>query len=738
MPTPPEDDQARPLEAEVDETPVEPSTAGRWGRAVAWASALRPAWKGLAALLLFAAVSFLFYGLPIAGELTSRYAGLGGSDSKLYQWSLGWTPWAIAHDVSPLVTDRVFAPGTVNLAWVTFLPGPAILLWPVTKTFGALASYNLLMIASPALASWGAYLVCHRLTRRFWASIAGGALFGFSAYMAGQMVGHVNLVLVFPIPLLVYLVIRRVEGSLGWIVFTLGFAALLVVLFSISTELFATTMVFGGVAFLGGLAFGRSIRLQVLVTGGLVLVAGGIAALVLLPYLQQAFANAPETSVRPLENASVDLLSFVVPRRQMLFGGERYRTITESFTALGIEDGAYLGPAVLAMLVGFAITGWRRRSTWLLLGFVALVGLFALGPVLHVSGEPGMSLPGSVLASAPLLEHATPQRFPLYGALAVAVIGALWLADAHGGWAWVRWVVVGAAIVSLAPAVASPPFHPEWSVPAFFTSGTAQEVLRQDEIVYAIPRTQGEEVLWQQTADYWFRLAQGYVGPIPSEHQSGPLSKGLTLRQKNPYMPTPALFAEWMTDQEVSAIVLDDAGRWKFEPLLRSVGMEPVHEGEGVSVWRAPNGFVPVDDAQVTYGIDGPTDTLLGFSVPRLRGEGRIDYDAYRGEPLVLSFIPAGCDGCPEHVAALGTLAEAHPDLGVVAIVSFEDPTGPIDAPPGVALGVDPIGRVATLLGATDLPYTVVLGPTGQILGSRAGTLGPAALDALLARLATG
>src|SRR5207342_3291432 len=146
--------------------------------------------------------------------------------------------------------------------------------WPFTALLGPLGSLNVVLAAAPALAAWGAYLVCNRLTHRFWPSVAGGFLFGFSAYIAGNMVGFVNLVVIFPIPLLVYLVIRRVEGSLGPMAFVAGFAATLVGLFSVSTELFATTTFFGGIAFVGAFAFGTGIRRTLLRTGVLVLLAG--------------------------------------------------------------------------------------------------------------------------------------------------------------------------------------------------------------------------------------------------------------------------------------------------------------------------------------------------------------------------------------------------------------------------------------------------------------------------------
>ena len=70
----------------------------------------------------------------------------------------------------------------------------------MTLLFGPIVSYNLLMLASPVLAAFFAFLLCRYITRSFAASLVGGYLFGFSAYMLGQLLGHLHLVLIFPIP----------------------------------------------------------------------------------------------------------------------------------------------------------------------------------------------------------------------------------------------------------------------------------------------------------------------------------------------------------------------------------------------------------------------------------------------------------------------------------------------------------------------------------------------------------
>jgi hypothetical protein len=569
----------------VDGEPV-PRLAGTWARLLEWGKGLSPARRALAAYLLYQALAVVIWAAPILPRFTRQHVGTGLGDSRYWQWALAWTPWAISHGMSPLHTNYLFPPSGVDLAWSAFVPGPALVAWPVTALLGPLTALNLLLVMAPALAGWACYLVCRRLTDRFWPSLVGGYLFGFSAYFAGNAVGFVNLMLIFPVPLLVYMVIRRVEGSLGSVAFVAGFAALLVALFSVSTEVFGTATVFGAIAFAGALAFGGRVRRRLLDTGVLMLLAGAIAAIALFPYLRDVVSHAPDQPLHRTDTASAaDLWSFVVPPVDMRLGGHAFAPLLNRLTSHPILDGlGYVGIAVLVMLVGFGITERRRRSTWLLLVFVALVSLFVLGPVLHIAGKPHGSLPGKLFADAPLIQSALPSRFAAYSALAIGVIAAMWLSHAAGRWAWVRWAIVLAAAVSVFP---SPPHHsvPQ-RVPGFLSSGQVEEVLQQGEVVYAIPGRRGDEMLWQATAGYWFRLAEGYIGPLPPGLETGPLAHGLQLHQWNHYRPPPQAFGEWIGAHGVTAIVLDERGRGQYESMLRGAGLQPVYSGGGVSVWR--------------------------------------------------------------------------------------------------------------------------------------------------------
>ena len=547
----------------------------------------RPAARAAAAFLIYLATSTLLWGIPVLAHLATRYLANGRGDVDLYRWSLAWVPWAVSHGHTPLFTDKVFAPGGVDLTWSTIVPGPALVMWPVTRLFGTLASHNVLKLLAPALAGWAAYLVCNRLTRTFWPSLVGGYLFGFSAYMVGQMQSHLNLVLVFPIPIAVYLVIRRVEGSIGWIAFTVLMALTLLGLFSISTEVFATAAVFGAVAFvLAFIAAGKD-RTRIVSAALLTTAAYGVvAALLLFPYLLPAVRNSPGASIRPVDTTAADALGFVIPRHDMLIGGARMSSISHAFTAKVIEDGSYIGIALVLVMIGFAITERRRRGTWALLAFIAVGALLSLGSVLHVDGRAMFRLPGTLLANAPLIKHATAQRMPVYTSLAVAVLAGIWLARADDRTRWIRWGLVAVGAVMLLPQLRNPSWYVEDRTPAFFAEGTYASVLRPDENVFLITETNGEEMLWQGTAGFFFRMPEGYVGPMPAEYSNQRLNRGLAVEDGQAFVPSVPELSRWLEEKDVTAVVLGDLARPKFEQVLHDTGLRPVYEGGGVTVWR--------------------------------------------------------------------------------------------------------------------------------------------------------
>ncbi len=104
-------------------------------------------------------------GLAVARARGSWLIGVGG-DSEIFVWSFAWWPHAIgSRHRSARHARHLGSRRRSNLAWVTSVPGAALLFWPLTAAYGPVAAYNVAIVACPALAAFGAYLLARELVR---------------------------------------------------------------------------------------------------------------------------------------------------------------------------------------------------------------------------------------------------------------------------------------------------------------------------------------------------------------------------------------------------------------------------------------------------------------------------------------------------------------------------------------------------------------------------------------------
>ena len=595
--------------ANGDGAPIEP--AGRpsvrgWRRA--WSGRGR---QGAAAWLAYAAASVALWGLGVVPHLGSRYfSNANVGDERFYTWALAWWPHALTHGLNAFHASVVWAPQGVSMAWVTGIPGPSLLFAPLTAVAGPVAAVNVLFLLAPALAGWATYLVCRRVTGRFWPSLAGGYLFGFSTYLVDQMRGHLNLVLIFPVPLALYLVLRRLDGDLRRRTFVALLAADLLLQFSISTEVFATMVLVGGLCLLGALAFGGPAARRALLPLTRELGVAAAAALVVAsPYVIATLHGRPpqagwSTYQQYLARYSSDLAGTVVPRNFTLVGGHLAFTTSARFVTNRAEDGSYLGIPMLVVLMLAVASRWRERATRLLAAAFACVLVLSLGPVLHVLGRPSIPMPWSVLARVPALGQALPSRLSMYLWLVGAILTARWLAGGGRGSVPVpgsrsgerrartrsalRWALVAVAAISILPVVPPPATV---AVPPLFVDGRYRRYLQPNEIVLTIPFSNPDaEMLWQVEARFGFRLAGGYVGgrPIPSGERSQRAFHGL-LWDRPLRVPAYAL-RSFLVRHAVGAVLIAPGAATGWEPLLAELGLRPIRAG-GLTIYRVPTTF---------------------------------------------------------------------------------------------------------------------------------------------------
>jgi hypothetical protein len=500
---------------------------------------LRNAWFGgwfgtglrgaIAAFLIYLFASVVLFGLPVLSHLSRDCLCIPTTtDESASSWALAWWPHALLHGLNPFFPRIIYAPQGIDIAQGALMPGLALALTPVTALTSPLVAYNLAALMAPPLAAFTAFLLCRRLTGQFWPSLVGGWLFGFSTYMLGQDAGHLNLSLVFLVPVLVYVSLRAYAGEATRRRSVIELTIALVGQFSLSVEIFATFTLFAAIALVIAWALGDSgIRAAL---RGLVGVAVGayVATLVIVsPYLWYALKPGGEP-VLPWRTTefSADLLSFVVPNQLTRVLGIHFLHTTEKFTAGYIEGAAYLGlPLLLLAALGLWF-GRRRVETKLLAWMLAIVLVCSLGAHLHVDGHELIPLPWDLVSHLPFLGVVIPSRFVMYATLIVAVLASTALARrSHPRAAdpvrrsipWERtgrWVLAAVAIVSLWPDLRYSFWNSRPQLPALFTTSAYRRVLRPDDIVLALPvGIYGSGMLWQAEAHLGFTMAGGYVVP---------------------------------------------------------------------------------------------------------------------------------------------------------------------------------------------------------------------------------
>ena len=473
--------------------------------------------QALGAFVLYFALSFLFLGRGLVGHFSTWYIGRG-PDSPQLIWFLAWWAYATTHRINPFATKLLFAPVGASIAWATIVPLAAVAALPITWSLGPVVAYNILCLLSPALAGWAAFVLCRWITRSYWPAIAGGWVFGFSSYLVGALLTHLDVALVFPVPLAAWLVLRRLHDDIALGRFVAGLAILIAAQFLLFAELAASATLIGAIAFALAVSLtDRDTRRGLWTLVPQIGAAYATAAIILSPYLYFMFAfSHPVGWVLDPTLLGADLLSFLVPTasdelgRPALFGA-----IAKSYTATLSEIGAYLASPLIAIAVAFAGARFREPVGRILIELLVILCLFALGARLVIAGHPTLAGPWTLLLKFPLVNKVVPVRLMLYAFLTLAVIVAMWLSsnDARPRITMGAWP--GAGAVHAAQFVREL-LECALAIPPFFSTGMYRQYLAQGENVMVLPNPiYGDGMQWQLATGMYFRLAGGYIGISP-------------------------------------------------------------------------------------------------------------------------------------------------------------------------------------------------------------------------------
>jgi hypothetical protein len=573
------------------------------------------------AFLLCLALSVLIFGRAVIAHPATVYVGRG-PDPQLYIWFMAWWAHAISHGVNPFLTSVIWAPSGVNLAWTANMPLAAWLVYPVTRGFGPIVSYNLLCLLSPALAGWSAFVLCRYVCGAWRPAMLGGLLFAFSPYVLSRMLGNMDLTLICPLPLSVYVTLRRIDGNLDATGFVAALALLVAVQFLLFAEIVASATLFGAAAFLlAAPAMAQRERRRLFETAALAAVSCAAAAIIVSPYLYYmfAFATPPGEIFSPWHFAT-DLASLLIPTTVNQLGrAQFFAPIAYQFRAELAESGAYLGLPLLAIAILFARERWNAPNGRFLIHLLVVICILAMGPQLEIAGRIVMGFPGSALAHLPLIDKALPARFMLYAYLVLAVMVAVWLAE-HDSNQKLRWALGLAIVPFMLPNLSASYWTTPAAIPAFFLGGAYRQYLAPGETVIVLPYgILGEGMLWQAATDMYFRMAEGYVTfapPVPEEHSRWPIVAGLY--QISGVPAAEDQFKAYLANHDVGAVIVGPrrqyrvgsidgrltATTWLRLPtlaperdascaMLNSLGVPPIEAG-GVRLYRlTPQALAP-------------------------------------------------------------------------------------------------------------------------------------------------
>jgi len=478
-----------------------------------------PRQAGVLAFLFFVGISVVFidHGASITGKILGH-----GADPSIFIWFFAWWPWAVEHHLSLLHTGLMWQPLGVYTPWVTSVPLLAFIGLPITWLAGPVVTYNLFMIAAPALAAGSAYLLCHYQTKSVPAAIIGGYLFGFSSYEMAQETAALNLAFTMFVPLLLLVILIRLNGEIGRGWFVVLAAILLICQFLVSVEIFALVLVFGGIAWLLALLYlpaRRQVLIRLLYDG---IFTAPFVAVPLSPFLFTMLTHSSYLHLPPVWQFyfTTDFLTPILPGAGILAGGKWFGHLNAHMLGDFQEQDGYLGLPLCLIIFLFARANFQTGAGRLLVVLFFALLIFSFGPCLWVYGHySALALPWSVFGRLPLLNAAIPARFAMFVSLAAAMITALWVA-APAAKTWRRPALGIVACLAILPRP-----HAAEKIPAseFFRPGRVAQVLGERLKILIVPfAINGASTFWQQESGFSFVETGGYVGFPPAVMQAYP------------------------------------------------------------------------------------------------------------------------------------------------------------------------------------------------------------------------
>lgn len=412
---------------------------------------------------------------PGLAHLGSRVIG-EGSDPYQAMWSISWVEGWLHGAHGLFFSHQLLFPQGVNLAWTTLGLTTSLvgaLLAPLT---GLVAAYNAAVLLATAANGTAMYAFARRVGLDGSAAGLCGLVFLASPFFVGQLLGHIQMIGAYGIPLFLSCLWGILEQPRRRSARYLLLGALLAFV-AYGSEEYALYAVIGGVIVAvlhpavrrGGpsalLGRWRGWIASMLVFG--LLAAPLLDALLLQPL---AAGNGPRSV--PVD-WSTDLVGFLVPAPWGLFAWLR----PSWHLAFNLADGSWFPGFVVWLSIALLVVVRGRlapveRAVVRVAGVgAAVAGVLSLGPRLHVGGRiyRSIPMPDALLAHLPVVDETLPERLAvltaLFGALLVGAAASALRRRLRPG-ARSRLVVVGVGVALVGAASVRAPFPTTTARPA--------------------------------------------------------------------------------------------------------------------------------------------------------------------------------------------------------------------------------------------------------------------------------
>lgn len=524
----------------------------------------------------------LFYGCGVLAHPSTYYIGVG-QDPAGYIWSLVWWPYALSHHLNPFISRVIWEPIGFNLAWAASIPAAGFAFWPITRWFGPIVSFNILMILTPAIVAWSAFLLCQHVSRAFYPSLVGGYLFGFSPYILGHMLaGHVNLALIFGVALCPYLVLRGVTWAVSLLRLSLLLATVLTLQFLISTEIVALITFFGAATLtIAYVVYPADQRAHLLKIVPYLIIAYLIFSFAVAPYLYYALSWGIPEQVHPIEKCSADFLGYFIPWPMLQFGGERFAAVTANLTPhmWYSEKGTYISPPMLLILGLYIYRHGRSPQGKLLIISSVLMVACSFGPTLHIADRSVMRFPWYWIARIPALNQALPIRFAIFFFLNLSIIGSIVFADPRL-WKSIRVSLAALSIILLLPGrhyFTDIPHRVD--TPSFFSREILETYVKPSQTLLIFPfGAKGTSMLWQASTDMYFRMVGGYISSyVPADYRRWAVVDMMLLDEPGPDFTDQLI--PFLAYYHVDGIVIAPKAQLKWREPIERLGIVPTEVG---------------------------------------------------------------------------------------------------------------------------------------------------------------